>query len=95
MAFYVYILASGRNGTLYAGLTDDLVKRVWEHRNDLRSGFTARYAVKSLVWYEAHDSRESAFVRERQIKKWKRAWKLEVIEKQNPAWRDLWDELSS
>ena len=95
MAFYVYILASERNGTLYIGLTDDLVKRVWQHRNDLRPGFTARYGVKTLVWYEAHESRESAFMRERQMKKWNRAWKLEAIEKPNPAWRDLWDELSS
>jgi putative endonuclease len=95
MAFYVYILASERNGALYVGLTDDLVKRVWQHRNDLRAGFTARYGVKSLVWYEAHESRDSTFMRERQMKKWNRAWKLEVIEKQNPAWRDLWDELNS
>jgi putative endonuclease len=94
MAFYVYILASKRNGTLYVGLTDDLVKRVWQHRNNLIPGFTTAHGVKTLVWYEAHDSRESAFTRERQMKKWNRAWKLELIEKGNPAWCDLWDELS-
>jgi putative endonuclease len=94
MAFYVYILASKRNGTLYAGMTDDLVKRVWQHRNDIIPGFTQRHGVKTLVWYEPHESRESAFVRERQIKKWNRAWKLEVIEKTNPGWRDLWDEIN-
>jgi putative endonuclease len=95
MAFYVYILASKRNGTLYIGMTDDLVKRVWQHRNDLLPGFTTQYRVKTLVWYEVHESRESAFVRERQMKKWNRAWKLEIIEKENPSWRDLWDELNS
>jgi putative endonuclease len=94
MAFYVYILASKRNGTLYIGMTDDLVKRIWQHRNDVIRGFTQRYGIKSLVWYEAHESRETAFARERQMKKWNRAWKLELIEKTNPAWRDLGDELS-
>jgi len=84
MAFFVYILASKRNGTLYVGMTDDLVKRVWQHRNDVIPGFTKKYAVKALVWYEVHDSRESACLRERQIKKWNRVWKLELIEKENP-----------
>jgi putative endonuclease len=94
MAFYVYILASKRNGTLYVGMTDDLVKRVWQHRNDIIPGFTQIHGVKTLVWYEVHESRESAFMRERQMKKWNRAWKLELIERENPGWRDLWDELS-
>jgi len=95
MAFFVYILASKRNGTLYVGMTDDLVRRVWQHRNDIIPGFTKHYSIKMLVWYEAHESRESAFVRERQIKKWNRVWKLELIEKQNAAWRDLGDEISN
>jgi len=94
MAFYVYMLASKRNGTVYLGMTDDLVKRVWQHRTNLIPGFTQRYGVKMLVWYEQHESRESAFLRERQMKKWSRAWKLDVIEKANPSWRDLWDELA-
>jgi len=81
MAFYVYILASKRNGTLYVGMTDDIVKRVWQHRNGALAGFTRDYGVKTLVWHETHESRESGFSRERQIKKWKRVWKLELIEK--------------
>jgi putative endonuclease len=95
MYFYVYILASSRNGTLYVGMTDDLVKRIWMHREEVLPGFTKDYGVKSLVWYEQHESRESAFTRERQIKKWNRSWKLELIEKMNPAWRDLYDETAS
>jgi len=94
MAFYVYMLASKRNGTLYVGMTDDLVKRVWQHRNNVVEGFTKTYGVKTLVWHEIHESRETAFARERQIKKWNRAWKLEMIEKSNPSWRDLWDEVT-
>ena len=93
MSFYVYILARQRNGTLYVGMTDDLAKRVWMHRNGVLPGFTKKYGVKMLVWYELHDSRESAFSRERQIKKWNRVWKLELIEKANPGWRDLYDEI--
>jgi putative endonuclease len=72
MSFYVYILASRRNGTLYIGMTDDLVRRTWEHRNGLVPGFTSRYGVKLLVWYESHESRETAFARERGLKKWNR-----------------------
>jgi putative endonuclease len=93
MSFYVYILASRRNGTLYIGMTDDIAKRIWQHREGIIPGFTKRYGVKMLVWVEAHDSRESAFLRERQVKKWNRSWKLRLIEKENPAWRDLWDDL--
>jgi len=94
MAFFVYILANKRNGTLYVGMTDDLVKRVWQHRNEIIPGFATRYGIKLLVWYEPHETRETAFARERQIKKWNRVWKLELIEKQNPSWRDLGDEVS-
>jgi len=93
MAFYTYILASGRNGTLYIGSTDSLIDRVVQHREKLRPGFTARYDVDLLVWYEIHDTREDAFRRERQMKKWNRAWKIELIERHNPGWRDLFDDL--
>ena len=95
MSFFVYILASRRNGTLYVGMTDDLVKRIWMHRQEVLPGFTKDYDVKLLVWYEVHDSRESAFSRERQIKKWNRVWKLELIEKTNSSWRDLYEEIAS
>jgi putative endonuclease len=95
VSFYVYILASRRNGTLYIGMTDDLVRRVWQHREGLMPGFTKDYGVKLLVWYEQHETRESAFTRERQMKKWNRAWKLQVIESANPSWRDLWDEIAT
>jgi putative endonuclease len=95
MDFYVYILASQRNGTLSVGTTDDLVKRIWMHRTEVLPGFTKDHGVKMLVWYEVHGSRESAFLRERQIKKWNRAWKLELIEKTNPSWRDLCEEIAS
>lgn len=91
--FYVYILASRRNGTLYTGMTDDLDRRVWEHREHILKGFTAKYDVTRLVWLEAHDSRESAFTRERRIKEWRRAWKLRLIEDANPDWRDLYDAM--
>jgi putative endonuclease len=94
MAFYTYILASRRNGTLYTGSTDDIGRRVYEHREKIRKGFTAKYDVTTLVWYESYDTREGAFRRERRIKKWRRAWKLDLIEKQNPGWRDLFETLS-
>jgi len=93
MSFFVYILASRRNGTSYIGMTDNLARRVWEHQSGAIPGFTKKYGVKLLVWYETHDSRESAFRRERQIKKWNRAWKLRLIERVNRAWRDLTAEL--
>jgi len=89
----VYILASRRNGTLYTGVTSSLIKRVWEHKSDLVEGFTKRYGVHILVWYELHSSMESAITREKAIKEWKRRWKLELIEGINPGWRDLYDEL--
>ena len=78
---FVYILASARNGTLYVGVTSDLLKRVWEHKNDIVEGFTKRYAVHKLVWFEKHETMENAIVREKAIKEWKRKWKLELIEK--------------
>ena len=87
----VYILASKRNGTLYIGVTSDLPKRVWEHKNDVVEGFTKRYSVHRLVYYELHEDMESAIRREKHMKIWNRAWKLELIEKQNPDWRDLWE----
>jgi putative endonuclease len=89
MSFYVYILVSKRNGTLYVGMTDDLSRRVWEHQTGALPGFTRKYGVKTLVWSEVHETRESAFVREQQIKKWKRQWKLQLIEELNPEWKDL------
>ncbi len=94
MGFYVYILASCRNGTLYIGMTDDLLRRVWEHQTGAVAGFTRKYGVKMLVWFERHESRESAFLRERQLKKWNRRWKLELIERSNPDWKDLASELT-
>jgi putative endonuclease len=91
--FYTYIVASKRNGTLYAGSTDGIINRVIQHREKTRSGFTARYGVSILVWFEPHDTREGAFRRERQIKEWRRSWKLQLIEENNPTWRDLLDDL--
>ena len=93
MSFWVYILASRRNGTLYIGMTDDLVRRAWEHRIGAVPGFTKKYGIKMLVWFEQHETRESAFQRERQLKKWNRVWKLQLIERFNPDWKDLADEL--
>ena len=86
----VYILASERNGTLYIGVTSDLVKRVWEHKSDFVEGFTKQYQVHTLVWYEVHGDMESAIVRAKQLKEWKRQWKVELIEKTNPYWNDLY-----
>jgi putative endonuclease len=91
--FYVYILASKRNGTLYTGVTSDLIQRVWQHEQDLVEGFTKKYRVKKLVYYEVHDNAESAITREKQIKKWRRKWKLRLIEEKNPQWTDLYDEI--
>lgn len=93
VAFFTYILASQRNGTLYVGMTDDLVRRMEEHKDKARPGFTAKYAVMDLVWFETHPSRELAFTRERRIKEWKRLWKIGLIERANPNWRDLTPEL--
>ena len=89
----VYILASKRNGTLYVGVTTNLVKRVWEHKNDLVEGFTNRYGVHVLAWYEVHETLSSAIAREKAIKEWQRKWKLQLIEQTNPQWRDLYSDL--
>ncbi len=89
----VYLLASRKNGTLYAGVTSNLVQRIWQHRNDQADGFTKKHGVHILVWYELHENMESAIAREKAIKQWKRAWKLELIEATNPQWRDLYDEI--
>jgi len=85
----VYILASGRNGTLYTGVTSDLIRRVYEHREEIMPGFTSKHGVKRLVWFEQHGTMEQAITREKRIKKWNRAWKLRLIEESNPRWRDL------
>jgi len=90
---YVYIMASGRNGTLYIGMTGDLVKRVWEHREGVADGFTKRYGCKLLVWFECHDRIDEAIRREKQMKEWRRAWKLREIEATNPDWNDLFPSL--
>jgi putative endonuclease len=89
----VYILANKKNGTLYVGVTSGLVKRVWEHKNKVVKGFTERYGIHQLVWYELHDTMESAIERENALKNWKRAWKLELIEKTNPNWNDLYESI--
>ena len=87
------MLANRRNGTLYIGVTSNLAQRAWEHKNDLVEGFTKTYGVHSLVWYEAHPTMESAITREKRIKKWRRGWKIRLIEQLNPEWDDLYDEI--
>ncbi|HEY1233796.1 MAG TPA: GIY-YIG nuclease family protein [Candidatus Binatia bacterium] len=89
----VYLLASRRNGTLYVGVTSDLVQRIWQHKNDFVEGFTKRYGVHMLVWYETCQSMEAAIAREKAVKEWKRAWKIKLIEEHNPEWHDLYDDL--
>ena len=89
----VYILASSRIGTLYVGVTSDLVARIWQHREHVIEGFTKKYGVTKLVWYELYGDMYSAITREKQIKKWKRAWKVRLIEEQNVVWRDLWADI--
>jgi len=91
--FYVYMLANKRNGTLYTGVTFDIVKRVWQHKNGWVEGFTKKYGTKRLVYYELHENAESAITREKQIKKWRRAWKLKLIEEKNSQWRDLYVDI--
>ena len=87
--YYVYILASKRNGTLYIGVTNDLVKRVHEHKNDLVDGFTKKYQVHDLVYYEFYEDVKEAIIKEKQMKDWKRYWKIKTINKFNPGWKDL------
>ena len=93
MAFYVYIMTNKPCGVLYTGMTDDLNRRAWEHREHLIRGFTHKYNCEMLVWFEPHETRVSALAREKRIKEWKRAWKIELIEAMNPEWRDLADTL--
>ncbi|NQY25805.1 MAG: GIY-YIG nuclease family protein [Piscirickettsiaceae bacterium] len=89
----VYILANKNKRTLYTGVTSDLIKRVWKHKNNITKGFTQRYHIHNLVWYEIHQEMESAISREKAIKKWRREWKVQVIEKNNPDWLDLYSGL--
>ena len=91
---FVYIMANERNGTLYLGVTSDLAKRAWQHREGLGDGFTKRYGCKQLVWYESHETIEGARLREAQMKKWNRQWKLTSIELANPGWNDLFDSIA-
>jgi putative endonuclease len=90
----VYMMASERNGTLYIGVTSDLVGRVWQHKNNVVESFTEKYAVHVLVWYEPHENMESAITREKALKKWNRIWKLRLIEQFNPNWQDLYEQLT-
>ncbi len=89
----VYILATKRRGTLYIGVTSNLVARTWQHRKHVVEGFTKRYGVTMLVWYELHETMDSAILREKQLKKWNREWKLRLVQESNPQWRDLWDDI--
>ncbi|HET9819743.1 MAG TPA: GIY-YIG nuclease family protein [Rhodanobacteraceae bacterium] len=91
----VYILANDERGTLYVGVTSDLIKRIWEHKNNVVAGFTRKYQIHDLVWFEQHETMESAIRREKAIKEWKRAWKLELIESANPHWDDLYSGLTN
>ena len=93
MTYFVYLMASQKNGTLYVGVTNDLVRRVFEHKNDLVEGFTRRYGVHTLVWFESTSSIQAAIQRERQLKNWKREWKVGLIEQLNPDWNELYDGL--
>ena len=89
----VYILASRKNGTLYVGVTSKLIQRIWKHKRSVVPGFTQRYGVHDLVWYELHETMVTAIAREKSIKEWRRQWKIELIEKQNPDWRDLYEDI--
>ena len=91
--FYVYMLASKRNGTLYIGVSSNIVQRIWQHKNKMLEGFTKRYNVDRLVYYETHSNAESAITREKQMKKWRRDWKIRLIERENPDWKDLYDDI--
>ena len=93
--YFVYLLASQRNGTLYLGVTNDIVRRVSEHRSKEIAGFTRDYGVTRLVWYETYPTSGEAIAAEKEMKKWRRAWKLAAIEANNPDWRDLWPEVSA
>ena len=92
-AYYLYMMTNKKNGTLYIGISGDLVKRCYEHKNELADGFTKKYRLHRLVYYEVHNDPAEAILREKQMKKWNRSWKIELIEKQNPEWKDLYGEL--
>ena len=94
MPFYVYLLASKRNGTFYLGVTRNLVGRAYQHKTKATPGFTSRYGVQRLVWFETYDDSTTAITREKKLKKWRRAWKLRLIEEANPTWRDLYEEIT-
>jgi putative endonuclease len=94
LPYYVYILASRKHGTLYIGVTNDLVRRVYEHRNKIVPGFTKQYNVTKLVWFEIYDDPTNAIAREKELKKWRRDWKINLIEKSNPGWVDLYDGIT-
>lgn len=94
MQYYTYMMASGKNGTLYIGMTNDLVRRVWEHKNHVAEGFTDTYNVTKLVWFEVHQAAEAAIVREKRLKRYKRDWKIELIEADNPHWDDLYEKVT-
>jgi putative endonuclease len=89
----VYILTNKKNGTLYIGVTSHLIRRIWQHKNDSVDGFTKRYGTHNLVYFEMHESMLSAIAREKQLKKWNRQWKVDLIIKENPEWKDLWPEI--
>jgi putative endonuclease len=91
--FYVYIMAKGRNSTFYTGVTSDLPKRIWEHKNEVAEGFTKEHGIKTLVYYEIFDDAENAIKREKRLKKWNRPWKMRVIEEMNPEWKDLYETI--
>lgn len=93
--FYVYMLASARYGTVYLGVTSNLVKRIWEHREGVIDGFTNRHGVEHLVWFEVHTDAISAITREKQLKKWNREWKIKLIQQENPYWRDLYEDIAA
>ena len=95
MAYYVYLLASNRNGTLYIGVKNDIVRRVFEHKSKAVPGFTKRYGVDKLVWFEVYDDPTSAITREKELKKWRREWKIRLIEEKNPQWIDLYPQIAS
>ena len=94
MGYYVYLLASRKHGTLYVGVTNDLIRRVYEHKNKITRGFTTRYGVDRLVWYECYDDPINAIAREKELKKWRRDWKIRLIEENNPDWVDLYDGIT-
>jgi putative endonuclease len=94
LMYFVYILASGKHGTLYLGVTNDLIRRIYEHKNKLTRGFTSRYNVNRLVWYECYDDPTTAIEREKELKKWRRDWKIALIEEANPDWEDLYDRIT-